>query len=110
VIRDTPKMRGDTLACVARAMADHQRAGRRCAVARAAALERDPAAVAAARSRSPRVQGIDLSRFFCDARLCYPVIGGALVYKDVSHLMEVFASTLGPFLLREVERLMASWR
>jgi hypothetical protein len=105
-IRDTPKMRGDTLACVARAMARHERAGRSCAVGRGAALAPDPAAVAAARIHSPRVQSIDLSRFF-DERLCYPVIGGALVYKDVSHLTEVFATTLGPFLLRQVDRLQS---
>ena len=109
VIRDTPKMHGDTLACVERAMSSHQRAGDRCGVARSTALEADPAQVAAARSRSDRAQAIDLTGFFCDRRRCPPVIGGALVYKDVSHLTDVYATTLGPFLLRDIDRLMTTW-
>ena len=54
------------------------------------------------------MRAVDLSRFFCDERSCPPVIGGALVYKDVeSHLTDVYAATLAPFLRREVDALMA---
>jgi peptidoglycan/LPS O-acetylase OafA/YrhL len=109
VIHDTPKMHADTLACLERVIAKHQRAARRCTVPRAHAMQRDPAVVAAARMRSPRIQSVDLTRFFCDKRLCYPVIGGALVYKNIDHLTDVYAATLGPFLLRRVDQLMASW-
>jgi hypothetical protein len=31
------------------------------------------------------------------------VIGGALVYKDVSHLTAVYGKTLGPYLLRDLD-------
>jgi hypothetical protein len=57
----------------------------------------DPA-VAAAREFGAHV--IDLTPEFCDARRCYPVIGGALVHKDADHLTQVFARTLGPFMDR----------
>lgn len=109
VIRDTPYMREDTLACVERAIAQHREAGRACAVARYRAQRYDPDLIVAKRLHSPRVQVVDLTHFFCGRRLCYPVIGGALVYKDADHLTSVFASTLGPFLLRQVTRLMGSW-
>lgn len=109
VIRDNPYARGDTLACVERAMAHRESAGLRCAIPRNQALKADPQAIAAQQLHSPRVRVIDLTRFFCDSQSCYPVIGGALVYKDPDHLTRVFATTLGPFLLREVRRLMASW-
>jgi peptidoglycan/LPS O-acetylase OafA/YrhL len=109
VIRDTPKVRGDTDVCVERAMGRRQPAGPACAVPRASALVRDPAMVAAQKLRSPRVQFVDLTDFLCDRHRCYPVIGGALVYKDQSHLTAVFAKTLGPYLQRQVERLMAGW-
>lgn len=102
VLRDTPKMRSDTDRCVQRAMASHRRAGRACAVSRAAALDRDPTVAAAARWHSRRVRVVDLTRVFCDRRSCYPVIGGALVYKDSHHLTRVFAATLGPLVLRKV--------
>jgi hypothetical protein len=56
------------------------------------------------------VQLIDLTRLFCDRHRCYPVVGGALVYRDAEHLTPVYAATLGPFLLHELGRLMRSWR
>jgi hypothetical protein len=108
VIRDDPGVRGDTLACVQRAINKHLRPGLVCAVPRRSALGRDPAAVAAAHGSS-RVQALDMTPFFCDNRLCDPVVGGALVYKDVGHLTRVFATTLGPFVLRDIDRLRASW-
>jgi peptidoglycan/LPS O-acetylase OafA/YrhL len=100
VIRDTPEVPpgGGTLACVDRAMAAHRDAGRRCAVPRAGALAPDPAAAAARRIHDRRVRLLDFTRFFCDARLCYPVIGGVLVYKDMHHLTKAFSRTLGPYL------------
>ncbi|HEX4719724.1 MAG TPA: hypothetical protein VH300_14445, partial [Thermoleophilaceae bacterium] len=54
---------------------------------------------------APRFETIDLNRFFCDRRWCYPVIGGALVQKDLHHLTAVFVRTLGPFFLDAVRRL-----
>ena len=77
-------------------------AGSVCALARRSALDADPAAVAAARSGA-RVHGVDLTRFICDSRRCFPVVGGALVYKDQHHLTTVYAQSLGPYLQRAVE-------
>jgi SGNH domain-containing protein len=105
VIRDTPRMPAGTGACVGRALRARLAPGRACAVARGRALDRDPEAVAAARLRSPRVRLADLTPFMCGARSCLPVVGGALVLKDQNHLTATFAATLGPFLLRTVDRL-----
>ena len=91
VLRDTPRAlpRGGTLECVDRAMRDGRAAGVACALPRARALLPDPAAVAA--RGAPRVSVVDLTRFFCDARRCVAVVGGALVHRDVSHMTTVFA-------------------
>lgn len=105
VIRDSPKARTSTAACIERAIARGQPAGRSCAVRRRAALVSDPASAAALQMHSRRVQTIDLTHFFCDAQRCYPVVGGALVYKDDHHLTTVFVRTLGPYLLRSFDRL-----
>jgi hypothetical protein len=105
VIRDTPKSTPDTLNCVRAAIAKRKSAGKACALPRAQALDRDPAASAASREHSQRIQTIDLTSFFCSARKCFPVVGGALVYKDISHLTDVFCSTLGPYLLRKIRAL-----
>ncbi len=53
-----------------------------------------------AAARAVGAHAIDLTRQFCDARWCYPVIGGALVHKDADHLTQVFGRTLGPFMDR----------
>ena len=105
VFRDTPKMRSATMACVQRALDKRLDAGRACAQPRGRALEPDPAAVAAAHARRSGVATIDLTRLLCDARRCFPVVGGALVYKDIHHLTSVFAATLGPYVQRRVEAL-----
>jgi hypothetical protein len=109
VIRDTPQITAGTLGCVERAMARHLAAGPACAVPRASAVKPDPAAVAASRLRTRPIDVVRLNRFICDRARCYPVVGGALVYKDTHHLTRVFGTTLGPYLLRRLRRLMAAW-
>ncbi len=86
-------------------MAKRKNAGQTCSLQRDAALDRDAAASAATRSPSKRVKLIDMTSFFCSSKSCFPVVGGALVYKDISHLTDVFASSLGPYLLRKVRSL-----
>jgi peptidoglycan/LPS O-acetylase OafA/YrhL len=107
VLRDTPKMRTATLDCVQQAMDAGRAPASACAVPRAIALEPDPA-VAAARQMAngrPRMGTIDLTDTLCDRRSCYPVVGGALTFKDIDHLTTVFAATLGPYLQEAVQAL-----
>ena len=54
----------------------------------------------AARSMRGQVNLVDLSDYFCDARRCYAVIGGASVYFDYDHMSTQFGATLAPALLR----------
>jgi peptidoglycan/LPS O-acetylase OafA/YrhL len=103
VIRDTPASATETHACVERAMARERPAGPACALPRRDALIPDPAAVAATRRGVSRARLVDLTRFICGRTQCFPVVGGALVYKDQHHLTSVFATTLGPYLLRAVD-------
>jgi hypothetical protein len=104
VIRDPPHRGRDATDCIERAMARHRRAGLACAVPRDHVLPADPAVAAATRLHSRRVRVVDLTRYMCSARLCFPVVGGSLVHKDSHHLTAVFARTMGPYLLRAVRR------
>ena len=111
VIRDTPFMRQPTLVCVRRAIRKQIDAGRACAFSRRKKLHDDLYVAAAKRVRSPRVQVVDMTHFLCGRRLCYPVVGGVLVYKDAfDHLTTVYGRTLAPYVLARVKRLMSSWR
>ena len=76
--------------------AAHVRAGR---------TAQDLAAVAAEETNSTRVKLIDLSSYMCDEKQCFPVVGGALVIKDIGHLTRTFSTTMGPPLGRAIRRL-----
>ena len=102
VIRDTPRRPEGTRRCVRAAIARGRAAGQVCAVRRSRVLPRDPAADAANRIRSRRVRLVDMTRYFCDASRCFPVIGGALVHKDSTHMTARFGATLAPFLERRL--------
>jgi hypothetical protein len=105
VIRDDPKDLPRTRTCIQRALNAGDPSAGMCAVPRRAALDRDAAVVAAHRLGSPHAQVLDLTRYFCDPRHCFPVIGGALVHKDLHHMTAVFVNTLGPFLLKDLSAL-----
>ncbi|HWC25215.1 MAG TPA: SGNH hydrolase domain-containing protein [Solirubrobacteraceae bacterium] len=111
VIRDTPLTSEAQAACVRRVIAaGRERPGAACRMPRREAVRWDTAASAANRRGSRRTHRVDLTEFFCSARSCYPVVGGARVYKDTyGHITETFARSLGPFLLRKVRRLARSW-
>jgi hypothetical protein len=87
------------MACVQAAKSDP---GNNCAVPRTEALHDDPAMTVAQQKGLPT---IDLTRYFCDAHACFPVIGGVLVHKDATHVTPTFARTLGPYLLTQVRRI-----
>lgn len=104
VLRDVPHANGNTTECVSGAIHRRRNPALRCARPRERALEIDEAAVAAQRTDSKRVQLIDLSDYMCDVTSCFPVVGGALVIKDIGHLTRTFSRTLGPYLARAISR------
>jgi hypothetical protein len=104
VIRDIPMRPARTLTCLLRSHG-RRSPGVACAVPRAEAVLADPAVAAAGAVRG-RVHAVDLTRFFCGNSLCFPVIGGALVHKDMDHMTEIFAATLGPYLDRAYRSLI----
>lgn len=109
VLRDNPGIRTGTFRCIRRAKRAHRAPGRTCALPREVVLRPDTARDAAAALGSKRVEIVDLTQYMCGARRCLPVVGGALVDKDSTHLALEFATTLGPFLVRRVRALMARW-
>ena len=108
VIRDIPQMDADTLTCVRRVMrAARERPGAACRRARPDAVHRDPAVEAVRLRPSRRYRHVDLTDYFCSRRYCPPVIGGVLTHRDEDHMTNAYSKTLGPFLLRKVNRALA---
>ena len=109
VIRDPPRIKRTDVRCIDDAIAHREPAGLTCAIPRGNALAPDAQVLAARRIESPRLQVIDLTHVFCSNRSCFPVIGGALVFKDRHHLSLAFARTLAPQLAREIQHLAGTW-
>lgn len=106
VIRRTPMNSTATRRCVLAAMARGAPAGPACALPRRFALQPDPEAAAARRASGSRVRLVDLTRFICGARSCFPVVGGALVYKNLGHITATFGATVAPYLGRALRRVL----
>jgi hypothetical protein len=105
VIRDNPRVPAATADCVTDAIRARRPAGNTCARPRASALLPDPAATAARESKSKRVKLIDLTNFYCDTAVCFPVVGGVLVLKDTTHVTSAYATTMAPYVLRAIRKL-----
>ncbi|HEX2105034.1 MAG TPA: SGNH hydrolase domain-containing protein, partial [Solirubrobacteraceae bacterium] len=104
VIRDTPVRPPATFGCVTAAIRRRLPAGQVCAIPRGVALRHDPAAVAARRAGG-RVVLVDMTRYFCDARRCFPVVGGVLTHKDTGHITAAYGRTLAPYLAARLTAL-----
>ncbi len=107
VIRDTPRSTSRSNACVARALRRRRPPGTACAVPRRFAVRPDPGVTAARRIASRRVRLVNLTRYMCSAARCPPVVGGALVRRDVDHMTQTFAASLAPYLLRRVDAVVS---
>ncbi|MEU4803727.1 acyltransferase family protein [Actinosynnema sp. NPDC023587] len=69
-----------------------------CGVDRDRAQPPDPLAQAARATGNTGVTYIDTTDYFCDARKCYGVVGGVVVYLDANHLNREFSRTLRPVI------------
>jgi peptidoglycan/LPS O-acetylase OafA/YrhL len=52
------------------------------------------------------VQVVDTTRWFCNNKVCSPIIGGVLVYQDRTHLTATYAKTIAPYLRQELVPLV----
>jgi hypothetical protein len=50
---------------------------------------------------------VDLSAWICPSRPCAPVIGGVLVYRDATHLTNLYAISLAPQLAGFIDAAVA---
>lgn len=110
VIRDVPHNSYRTIDCIAAAMRKGVPAGPACALPRSAALAPDPTVRGVQISKRKGVHVIDLTSRFCSARFCLPVIGGALVHKDIGHITDVYSNSLGPAFIHRYDQIVSGNR
>jgi peptidoglycan/LPS O-acetylase OafA/YrhL len=61
-------------------------------------------AKAAAKLKARGVRYMPMERYFCDRRVCYPIVGGLIVYRDTSHISHEYSTAMAPFIGRFLDR------
>ena len=103
-IADNPAAGDDTVPCVEKfAVSDPDR----CATPRAEAFERFDGN-ADATERVDRTALVDMTDFYCTARVCPAVIGSVAVHRDRTHVTKTYMTSLAPYLGREIRRSLRS--
>jgi hypothetical protein len=101
VLRDNPEVRSPSQNpnfCLAKVPVSE--ANSRCAMTRAANLDRWYDALSEAQRRTPGTTLVDLTDRLCTEKKCPVLIGGVNVYADGNHLTVTYARTLAPYLYR----------
>ncbi|WP_221585417.1 acyltransferase family protein [Microbacterium sp. G2-8] len=96
-LRDNPFFGETPVTCISD---DPSTAAERCALPADHAMIDDGKQRAVA--EDPHAQLLDLTPYYCADGMCPAVIGGVVVYRDSHHLTSTYASTLGPYLAREL--------
>ena len=61
-------------------------------------------AKAAGKLKSRGVRYMPMERFFCDRKLCYPIVGGLIAYRDTSHISHEYSTAMAPYIGRFLDR------
>jgi len=99
-IRDVARQHEVVPKCVTANPEDYQSA---CSASVGDGILDDPLLEAAESADDPRISIIDPTIYMCDDTTCPVVIGGVLVYRDSHHISVLFAETLAPLLLKQMD-------
>jgi peptidoglycan/LPS O-acetylase OafA/YrhL len=99
VFEDVPRTTGEYVpTCLAR-----QKDALACAITVDKAIPSNTAITNAARAMSGEgVKRIVLRDQFCDDKICYPVVGSMIVYRDFSHISAEYARALAPYIATQL--------
>ncbi len=73
----------------------------RCSVPRDEALaEKTP--IASLKERPGNLALLDMTEYFCNEEICFPVAGNVLIYRDFHHITAAYARTMAPILEKKI--------
>jgi hypothetical protein len=101
-VRGTPRFPFDVATCVDLHGADSSK----CQVSRQLALGESESDLRAQVERSG-ARYVDLTRYFCDERRCFPTAGNLLIYRDHNHLTPAYVRTMKDALADELQAAMS---
>ncbi|WP_187271811.1 acyltransferase family protein [Aeromicrobium terrae] len=107
-IRDVPTPARTLRTAVPDCVAEHRDDLTRCSGPRKAWLVEDPLIDAAKAMRDRKVRVTDLTDRFCDARTCFGVIGGVIVYFDHQHISATYSISLARYLAEPLSEALGA--
>lgn len=93
VIRDIPELTNSPSKCLEQVPQTMEK----CAVLKSSAFQSADIQFEAAQN-FPGVKSIDLTDAFCDEQHCFTMIGGIVVYLDLSHMNKTYSQNLSDYL------------
>ncbi|GGF12948.1 acyltransferase family protein [Subtercola lobariae] len=102
VVSDTPEFNESAPDCLSANLTD----ALACSAPRVEALDSTWAAAQKATVEQLGGSYLDLSDYFCTPTECDPVIGNTLVYRDTSHITEVWSAKFGGVFGEEAEKIL----
>jgi peptidoglycan/LPS O-acetylase OafA/YrhL len=109
VLLDNPAPVGVPGGEVYRCVADHLDSLEACSFSRGRGTESSGSpTLRAAAKRVKGVTVVDMSDALCTPKICPPVIGGVLVYRQGSHITNTYALSIQEFLARRLRPLVES--
>ncbi len=105
-LADNPRLTDVTLDCIARANGYDEAS--ECGVSREIGMGTSDHLPTAVELAGDGAYLIDYSDLYCDATWCPAVIGHVIAYRDLSHITATFSRTLAPFLVEDIEEILAS--
>lgn len=97
VIKDNPMPIPDVIRCL------ETKTLAKCSVLRNSAIPFDPQVQATIQIKSKLVKIVNFDNVYCDSKVCFPVIGKVVVYRDANHLTSTFARTLAQYLKPKID-------
>ncbi|WP_296664759.1 acyltransferase family protein [Demequina sp.] len=105
-VADNPVMTDTSLDCIARA--DGFDSASECGVARSDGLGTSDHLPEAVELAGDGAYLVDYTDLYCDESWCPAVIGHVIAYRDRTHITATFSRTLAPFLVADVQDILAS--
>ncbi|MCU1526296.1 MAG: acyltransferase, partial [Frondihabitans sp.] len=105
-VANTPELDDDAPVCLSNHLDDTSR----CSTSRHKAIDASWIESERAAFESAGADYADLNDYFCTSDLCGPIVGNTLLYRDASHLTEVWSTRLAGVLGSEVDRVLGAAR
>lgn len=108
VVRDNPRFPDAKRTCMEKAYAADRDVNKQCSSDRSDVLKDDAQAVAAGKAKAGFTSLIDMTDLYCDSDSCWPTLGHVMIFRDNSHVTQIWSVSIAGRLEYEFEKALAT--